>query len=176
VTKPPELEVLIPAAQLAQRVHQMAQQIQHDAPGGVHFVAVLKGAFIFLSDLVRSLECPVSIDFIGVASYGDGTTAAGLPRMVKDLERPVAGRDVVIVEDIVDSGATLAALQTLVRSRNPRSLRTACLLDKPARRRVPVVVDYVGFTIDDRFVVGYGLDHADRYRNLPHIAAVNSLS
>jgi hypoxanthine phosphoribosyltransferase len=114
----------------------------------------------------------VSVDFIAVASYARGTTTSGEVRLVADLEEPIAGRHVVIVEDIVDTGTTLLYLQEILRARNPRSLATACLLSKPARRRTDVRVDYVGFTIEDRFVVGYGLDHGGRYRNLPYLAVV----
>ena len=153
----------------------MARAIGRDLPHGVHCVAIMKGAFVFLADLVRAIDAPVSVDFVALSSYGEGTAAAGLPRLTKDLETPIEGRDVLIVEDIVDSGATLAALQAYLEVRHPRSLRTACLLNKPARRRVDVKMDYIGFTIDDHFVVGYGLDHADRYRNLPHIAVLKSL-
>jgi hypoxanthine phosphoribosyltransferase len=127
---------------------------------------------VFLADLVRQMDGPVSLDFVTVSSYTSGTSSSGDVQLLKDLNGAIEGRDVVIVEDIVDSGVTLATLQKLLRQRGPRTLRTACLLDKPSRRRVPVVIDYVGFTIEDHFVVGYGLDHADRFRNLPYIAVL----
>jgi hypoxanthine phosphoribosyltransferase len=134
---------------------------------------VLKGAFVFMSDLSRAVGGDVSIDFIAVSSYGSSATSSGQVQLLKDLDTSIEGRDVVIVEDIVDTGLTLTYLQDILRARRPRRLRTACLLSKPSRRRVPVVVDYVGFDIDDHFVVGYGLDHAGRYRALPYIAIVS---
>ena len=135
-------------------------------------MAVLKGAFMFLSDLVRHIPGDLSLDFIALASYAQGTTTSGEVRLVSDLDMAIEGRHVVIVEDIVDSGRTLLYLQDILRARNPRTLATACLLDKPSRRQVTVPVDYIGFTIDDRFVVGYGLDYAERYRNLPYIGVL----
>ena len=135
-------------------------------------MAVLKGAFMFASDLARQIPGDVSLDFIAVSSYASGTTSSGEVRLLKDLDMPLAGRHVVIVEDIVDSGATLAYLRQVLRARDPETLRTACLLDKPSRRLIDVRPDYVGFTIPDYFVVGYGLDHAERYRNLPYVARV----
>ena len=135
-------------------------------------MAVLKGAFVFLSDLIRAIPGDLSLDFIALASYAQGTTTSGEVRLVSDLDMAIEGRHVVIVEDIVDSGKTLLYLQEILRARNPRSLATACLLDKPSRRQVTVKVEYIGFTIEDRFVVGYGLDYAERYRNLPYIAVL----
>ena len=150
----------------------MAGEIRRDCPVDVHIVAVLNGAFVFLSDLIRQIEGRLSVDFIALSSYGTGASSSGEVRLLKDLDIPLEGRDVVIVEDIVDSGTTLAYLQDILRARNPRTLRTACLLSKPSRR-VNVTVDYIGFEIADRFVVGYGLDHAGSFRNLPHIAALD---
>jgi hypoxanthine phosphoribosyltransferase len=152
----------------------MAQEIRRDFPDDLHVIAVLKGAFIFLSDLVRHLPGHVSLDFIAVSSYAKGTSSSGEVRMLKDLDSGLEGRNVVIVEDIVDTGLTLTYLQEILRARNPKSLRTACLLSKPSRRQVNVKVEYIGFTIEDRFVVGYGLDYAEQYRNLPHIAVVEA--
>jgi hypoxanthine phosphoribosyltransferase len=166
------VDVLIPADAIQRRVAELASEIHRDLPGGVHFIAVLKGAFIFMADLVRSLEGRVSLDFMAVSSYAKGTTSSGEVRMLKDLDYALEGKDVIIVEDIVDTGITLSYLKEILRARNPRSLRTACLLSKPSRRQVDVPVEYVGFTIEDRFVVGYGLDYAEQYRNLPHIAVV----
>jgi hypoxanthine phosphoribosyltransferase len=153
--------VLIGAAELAARVEALAREIRRDFGAGrpVHLVSVLKGAFIFLSDLVRTMEGPVTCDFIAVSSYGSGSTTSGEVRLTKDLDESLEGRDVVIVEDIVDTGLTLAYLQQILTAREPRTLRTACLLSKPSRRKVDVHVDYIGFTIEDRFVVGYGLDY-----------------
>jgi hypoxanthine phosphoribosyltransferase len=167
------MQPLIDADEIQRRVHAMAAEIAYDHPRGVHLVGVLKGAFVFLSDLARALRRDVTIDFIALSSYGSGTTSSGQVQILKDLESPIEGQDVVIVEDIVDTGLTLSYLQEILRARAPRSLRTACLLDKPSRRRVEVRVEYVGFTIEDRFVVGYGLDQGGRYRNLPFIAALH---
>lgn len=137
-------------------------------------MAVLKGAFVFLSDLIRHIPGDLSLDFIAATSYAQRTTTSGQVRLFNDLDAVIEGQHVVIVEDIVDSGTTLRYLQESLRARHPRSLATLCLLSKPARRRVDVKVDYVGFIIDDRFVVGYGLDYAGRYRNLRHIAVLPS--
>ncbi len=165
------LEPLIAEDAIRSRVAQLAAEIRRDCPGEVHLVAVLKGAFVFLADLVRALPGPLTLDFIAMSSYGANTRTSGEVRLLKDLDTALDGRDVVIVEDIVDTGLTLAYLQAILAARRPRSLRTACLLNKPSRRQAGVRVDYVGFTIDDRFVVGYGLDCDGRYRNLPYVAA-----
>jgi hypoxanthine phosphoribosyltransferase len=148
-------------------------EIRRDFPQDLHLVAVLKGAFVFLSDLVRQMEGDVSLDFMAVSSYATGTTTSGEVRLQKDLDTTLENRHVVIVEDIVDTGLTLHYLQEILRARGPRTLRTACLLSKPSRRKVDVKVEYTGFTIEDRFVVGYGLDYGERYRNLPFIAAID---
>ena len=150
----------------------MALEIRDDFPDDLHVVAVLKGAFIFLSDLIRHMPGQVSLDFMAVSSYAKGTTTSGEVRLQKDLDTTLDGRNVVIVEDIVDTGLTLTYLQEILRARNPRTLRTACLLSKPSRRKVNVKVEYIGFEIEDRFVVGYGLDYAEQYRNLPYISVV----
>src|SRR5438874_11334834 len=165
-------EVLLTAPQIQQRVRELAAEIRDDFPDELHVVAVLKGAFIFLSDLIRNMDGFVSLDFMAVSSYAKGTTTSGEVRLMKDLDTTLDGRNVVIVEDIVDTGLTLMYLQEILRARGPKALRTACLLSKPSRRLVDVKVEYVGFTIGDRFVVGYGLDYAEQYRNLPHIAVV----
>jgi hypoxanthine phosphoribosyltransferase len=166
------METLIGTDAIQTRVRELADDIRRDHPNGVHLVGVLKGAFVFMSDLSRAVGGDVSIDFIALSSYGSSTTSSGQVQLLKDLDASIEGRDVVIVEDIVDTGLTLTYLQDILRARAPRRLRTACLLSKPSRRKVPVVVDYVGFDIDDHFVVGYGLDHAERYRALPFIAVV----
>jgi hypoxanthine phosphoribosyltransferase len=171
---PAPTEILLSEQQIQKRVTQLAREIRRDFPEGLHLVAVLKGAFVFLSDLVRNLPGDLSLDFIAVTSYAHGTANSGEVRLVNDPDAALNGKHVVIVEDIVDSGITLAYLQEILRARNPRTLATACLLNKPSRRRVNVKVDYIGFTIEDRFVVGYGLDYAGRYRNLPHIAILPS--
>jgi hypoxanthine phosphoribosyltransferase len=166
------MTVLIRAEEIHARVQAMAQEIRRDHPDGVHFVCVLKGAFVFLSDLSRALPGDCSLDFMAVSSYGKSTKSSGQVQLIKDLDSDLEGRDVVIVEDIVDTGLTLTYLQDILRARAPRSLRTACLLSKPSRRTVNVKVEYIGFTIDDKFVVGYGLDYGERYRNLPYIGVL----
>ena len=166
------IDVLLTEAQIQARVREMAGQIRRDFPDGLHLVAVLKGAFVFLSDLARRMDGGVSLDFMAVSSYAKGTTTSGEVRLLKDLDTTLDGRNVVIVEDIVDTGLTLTYLQDILRARGPKTLRTACLLSKPSRRQVDVKVEYIGFEIEDRFVVGYGLDYAEQYRNLPYIGVV----
>ncbi|MBW8895519.1 MAG: hypoxanthine phosphoribosyltransferase, partial [Acidobacteria bacterium] len=148
---------------------------ERDYPEGeeIHLVCVLKGGFMFMADLVRGMGPRVSLDFIAVSSYAKSTTTSGEVRMLKDLDSGLQGRHIVIVEDIVDTGLTLTYLQEILRARSPKTLRTACLLSKPSRRQVEVTVEYIGFTIEDRFVVGYGLDYAEQYRNLPYIAVLD---
>ena len=165
-------DVLLTDIQIRQRVRELAVEIRRDFPDGLHLVAVLKGAFMFLSDLIRNMDGFVSLDFMAVSSYAKSTTSSGEVRLLKDLDTTLEGRNVVIVEDIVDTGLTLMYLQEILRARGPKTLRTACLLSKPSRRQVDVKVEYVGFSIEDHFVVGYGLDYAEHYRNLPHIAVV----
>src|SRR6266581_5902716 len=159
-------EILLSAEQIQKRVAEMAQEIRRDFPDDLHVIAVLKGAFMFLSDLIRHMPGHVSMDFMAVSSYAKGTTTSGEVRLLKDLDTALNGRNVVIVEDIVDTGLTLTYLQDILLNRNPKVLRTACLLSKPSRRQIDVKVEYTGFTIGDRFVVGYGLDYAELYRNL----------
>ena len=168
------IDVLYTEAQIQSRVKEMAAQIRRDFPNRLHLVAVLKGAFVFLSDLVRHMEGDVSLDFMAVSSYAKGTTTSGEVRLLKDLDTTLDGRHVVIIEDIVDTGLTLTYLQDILRARGPKTLRTACLLSKPSRRQVDVKVEYIGFEIEDRFVVGYGLDYAEQYRNLPYIGVVTA--
>ena len=168
------MSVLIPADEIQRRVREMAIEIARDHPDGVHLIAVLKGAFVFLSDLARALPGNCSLDFMAVSSYGKSTSSSGQVQLLKDLDTGIENRAVVIVEDIVDTGLTLTYLQDILRARAPRSLKTACLLSKPSRRKVEVKVEYVGFTIEDKFVIGYGLDHAERYRNLPDIAVLDA--
>jgi hypoxanthine phosphoribosyltransferase len=166
-------QILISEQQIQARVAEMAAEIRRDFPDEVHLIAVLKGAFIFLSDLVRHIPGKVSVDFMATSSYATGTTTSGEVKLTKDLDVTLDGRNVIIVEDIVDSGLTLHYLHEILHARNPKTLRTACLLSKPSRRKVAVPVEYVGFTIEDHFVVGYGLDYAEQYRNLPHIGIVS---
>ena len=169
------METLLTNDQIQARIGEMAAEIERDHPPGVgiHLVGVLKGGFMFMADLVRAMGPRVTLDFIAVSSYAKSTKSSGEVRMLKDLDSGLEGRHVVIVEDIVDTGLTLTYLQDILRARAPKSLKTACLLSKPSRRQVNVTVDYVGFTIEDRFVVGYGLDYAERYRNLSHIAVLD---
>ena len=166
------MDVLISEDAIRQRVRELAAQIRRDHPTDLHFVCVLKGALVFLADLARAVPGDATFDFMAVSSYGASTTSSGQVQILKDLEMGIEGREVVIVEDIVDSGLTLNYLQQVLLTRSPRSLQTVCLLSKPSRRKVNVPVDYIGFTIEDRFVVGYGLDYAGRYRNLPYIAVI----
>jgi hypoxanthine phosphoribosyltransferase len=166
------MDVLISADDIRRRVQSMAQEIRRDHPDGVHLVCVLKGAFVFLADLARELTGVATLDFMAVSSYGNSTRSSGQVQVLKDLDTGLEGRDVVIVEDIVDTGLTLTYLQDILRARSPRALRTACLLSKPSRRKVDVKVEYIGFTIEDKFVVGYGLDYGEQYRNLPYIAVI----
>ena len=166
------VRTLFTAEHIQKRIVEMAFQMNADYPDGepLHFVAVLKGAFVFLSDLARAMSPrPVTLDFIAVSSYGAATKSSGEVRLLKDLDTPLQGRDVIIVEDIVDTGLTLNYLQDILRAREPKSLRTACLLSKPSRRKVDVAVEYIGFEIEDKFVVGYGLDNAGQFRHLPFI-------
>src|SRR3954463_4748627 len=166
----PPPEILLSEQQIQKRVAELAAEIRSDFPEDVHLVAVLKGAFMFLSDLVRHMSGPVTLDFMAVSSYAKARTSSGEVRLLKDLDSGLEGRHVVIVEDIVDTGLTLTYLQDILRARSPKSLRTACLLSKPSRRLVDVKVEYVGFTIEDRFVVGYGLDFGEKYPSRAHIA------
>jgi hypoxanthine phosphoribosyltransferase len=166
-------EVLVAEEQLARRVSQLASQITEDYTGrDLVLVGVLKGAMFFLSDLMRALRIPVEVDFMAVASYGSATKSSGVVRILKDLDAAIEGRDVVIVEDIVDSGLTLQYLLRNLAGRNPRSLEVCALLVKPERRKVELPTRYVGFEIPNRFAIGYGLDYEERYRNLPYVAAL----
>ena len=168
--------VLLDATTIAAGVARLATEIDQAyaaAPGPLVLVCVLKGSCLFAADLARAIDSTdVQIDFLGLASYGDATRSSGVVQITYDLSHPVEGKDVLIVEDIVDTGLTLTYLQDILRARNPRVLRTAALLSKPSRRQVDVKVEYTGFTIEDRFVVGYGLDYAEQYRNLPYIAVL----
>jgi hypoxanthine phosphoribosyltransferase len=171
------LRVLISERDIQRRIEALAAEIRRDAgPVPIHFVGVLKGAFLFLGDLMRALDGAVTCDFIALSSYGSRTSSSGEVRLLKDLDAGLEGRHVVIVEDIVDTGLTLNYLQEILRARDPKWLKTACLLNKPSRRKVEVAVEYIGFTIEDHFVVGYGLDYNEQYRNLPHVAVLDSES
>ena len=167
------LKVLLRKSQIRQKVRQLARQIERDFKGEpLHLVCILKGACIFLADLLRELDLPVSVDFIAVSSYGKGSLPSGEVRITKDLDHSIENLNVIIVEDILDTGLTLNYLYRILQTRKPKSLKIAALLDKPARRIKEVPVDYVGFKIPDAFVVGYGLDYGERYRNLPDVCVM----
>jgi len=167
------LEVLLSEEEIAARVRELGKEISDHYRGKtIHLVCVLKGAYTFLADLARAIEIPVTIDFLAVSSYGKGKTSSGEVQLTKDLDVSLAGRDVIVVEDIADTGLTLKYLLTMLQSRQPASLKVAAFLSKPSRRQIDVPVDFVGFEVPDRFVVGYGLDDDQRYRELPYVAVV----
>lgn len=162
----PNIEVLIPHEQIQARIAELGAQITADYTGrSIVLVGVLKGSFMFLADLVRHIDLPVRIEFIGTKSY-EGTTTSGQVQLTKDLDKPIQDEDVLLVEDIIDTGLTLNYLRHIMSQRAPRSLKIASFLDKPSRRRIAVEGDYIGFTIEDKFVIGYGLDFQQQYRNL----------
>ena len=164
------MKVLLSADAIQARIAEMGQQIGRDYAGREpHLVGVLKGACTFLTDLARTIDLPITLDFIAVSSYGAATRSSGEVKLVKDLDQGLDGRDLLVVEDIVDTGLTLNYLLNVLRARGPRTLKVAALLSKPSRRLVEVAVDYVGFSIEDHFVVGYGLDYNEKYRNLKDI-------
>ena len=167
-------EILVQPDDLGHRVRQLAGEISRDYRGmDLLLVCVLKGAVFFLSDLMRHLEVPCEVDFMAVSSYGSSTESSGVVRILKDLDTPIEGRDVLVVEDIVDSGLTLKYLLKTLRARDPASLEVCALLEKPDRRKVDLEIKYTGFEIPNRFVIGYGLDHGERFRNLPYVAVLN---
>jgi hypoxanthine phosphoribosyltransferase len=164
-------EVLVQPDELARRVRELGEEVSADYEGrDLFLVGVLKGAVFFLSDLMRHMSVPCEIDFMAVSSYGSSTDSSGIVRILKDLDAPIQGRNVLIVEDIVDSGLTLSYLLRTLRAREPASLDVCALLTKPERRKVELPIRYVGFEIPNRFVIGYGLDHLERFRNLPFVA------
>ena len=166
---------MLSAEQITARVKELGAQIAKDyADRRLVLVSVLKGSFVFTADLARAIQGHLRIEFLGVRSYGEGTTTSGVVQITQDLSRPIEGEDVLIVEDIVDTGLTIAHLLELLRTRHPASIKVCALLHKPARTKVEVPIHYLGFTIEDRFVVGYGLDWAERYRNLPFIGVVEA--
>jgi len=172
--KPAVGEILIGKTRIAERVRTLGGQISRDYEGKQPLVVgVLRGAVVFHADLIRHLELNLTVDFMSVASYGAATDSSGEVRLVKDLESSILGLDVILVEDIVDTGLTLDYLLRNLQNRRPSSLRVCSLLSKPARRRVEVRIDYKGFEVPDQFVVGYGLDHNQQFRNLPHVALLN---
>ena len=164
------LKVLYSAEELKAKCAEMGAQITRDYQGkNLVLVTVLKGAVVYMADLMRCIDLPCTIDFMVVSSYGSGTKTSGVVKIVKDLDQDLSGRDILIVEDILDSGMTLAYLKGLLQSRNPASIRIATLLDKPSRRKADIRADYVGYQVPDEFVVGYGLDYDEKYRNLPFV-------
>jgi hypoxanthine phosphoribosyltransferase len=166
-------EVLLSGDEVQARVAELGAQLAADYDGrDPVLVSVLKGSIIFLADLVRAMPIPLSIDLMEVSSYGSSTESSGQVRILKDLSTPIEGREVIVVEDIIDTGLTLNYLLRYLHDKGPASIRICCLLDKPARRLAPIEIDYRGFTIADRFVIGYGLDYAERYRNLPYIGVL----
>jgi hypoxanthine phosphoribosyltransferase len=168
-----QIVTMLSAEQIAARVRELGAEITRDYEGrALVLVCVLKGSFVFAADLARTIDLPLRVDFLGVRSYGEGTESSGVVQITQDLSRPIAHEDVILVEDIVDTGLTIAHLMDLFRTRQPQSVKVCSLLHKPARAKVEVKVDYLGFTIEDRFVVGYGLDFAEKYRNLPYIGVV----
>ncbi len=168
-----QISVLLGEKEVDRRIQEMGEQISKDYAGKeVHLVCVLKGGSFFLCELAKRISIPVTLDFMSVSSYGSATKSSGVVRIVKDLDEPIKDKNVIVVEDIVDSGNTLSYLLKNLNGRGPASLALCTLLDKPERRVVPVTVDYTGFEIPDKFVVGYGLDYAQRYRNLPYIGVV----
>jgi hypoxanthine phosphoribosyltransferase len=170
---PDSLRVFLTSEQIQRRIQEIAAEIDRDYPDGpVYLVAILKGACFFLADLARAMKTPARVEFMGISSYGKGKTSSGEVRVTKDLDVSIEGYHVLIVEDIVDSGVTLTYLMGLLQQRKPKSLRIAALLDKPDRRLRPVNVSYIGFQIPDEFVVGYGLDYAEDYRNLKDICVL----
>jgi hypoxanthine phosphoribosyltransferase len=173
---PPALigEALVPEEQLQRRVRELGEEISRDYDGkDLFLVGVLKGAVFFLSDLMRAIDVPCEVDFMAVASYGSSTDSSGVVRILKDLDATIEGRDVLIIEDIIDSGLTLSYLLRTLKAREPRSLEVCALLTKPDRRKVELPIRYTGFEIPNKFAIGYGLDHAERYRNLPYVAALD---
>jgi len=170
-------EQLVGPEELKARVSALAQEISKDYAGrDLLLIGVLKGAVLFLADLMKELSVECEVDFMAVSSYGSATKSSGVVRILKDLDRPIAGKDVLIVEDIVDSGLTLQYLSRTLSARDPRSLEVCALLTKPARLKVDLPIRYVGFDIPDRFVVGYGLDYAERFRQLPFVATIDQKS
>ena len=167
------IRVLISEEKIACKIKELGELISKEYEGkNIHLICVLKGGVFFMTELSKHITVPVSIDFMSVSSYGDGTVSSGRVRILKDLDETIEGKDVLVVEDIIDSGKTLSYLIEMLSTRKPNSLKLCTLLDKPSRREADVTVDYTGFQIPDEFVVGYGLDYAQHYRNLPYIGVV----
>lgn len=171
-----KIRVLISEKEVDERIEALGRQISKDYEGKeIHLICVLKGGAFFMCELAKRISIPVSLDFMSVSSYGNGTSSSGIVRIAKDLDESIEGKNVLIVEDIIDSGRTLYYLMDILQKRHPNSLQLCTLLDKPERREKDVKVDYVGFEIPDEFVVGYGLDYAQKYRNLPYIGVVEGV-
>ena len=167
------VKVLLTEEEVDARIREIGEQISKDYEGKeIHLVCVLKGGTFFMCELAQSISVPVSLDFMSVSSYGSGTKSSGVVKIVKDLDESIMGKDVLVVEDIIDSGRTLSYLLEMLKERQPASLRLCTLLDKPERRVVDVDIDYTAFEIPDEFIVGYGLDYAQKYRNLPYVGVV----
>ncbi|MBI5756012.1 MAG: hypoxanthine phosphoribosyltransferase [Nitrospirae bacterium] len=165
---------LIPQREIEKRVRELGTKITADYDGKeLLMICLLKGAYIFFADLVRNIQLPVMVDFMMVSSYGAGTTSSGSVKIIQDLSSPIKGKDILIVEDIVDSGLTLSYLYKTLKAKRPRSLKVCVLLDKVERRKHSIPIDYIGFTIPNKFIIGYGLDYQDKYRNLPYIAVLD---
>jgi len=165
-----QVEILFDREQVMTRVKELGQEITNDYQGkNLLVVGILKGAFIFMADLVREIDLPLEIDFMDVSSYGVSTVSSGEVRIVKDLDYSIRKKDVLIIEDIVDTGLTLHYIKEILKKRGPRSIKICCLLDKPSRRKAEIIPEYVGFSIPDNFIVGYGLDYAEQYRNYPAV-------
>ena len=170
------ISVLISEEDVNAKIAEIGKQISEDYAGkSVHLVCILKGSVFFTCELAKRITVPVSMDFMSVSSYGDGTSSSGIVKIAKDLDETLEGKDVIVIEDIIDSGRTLYYLLDVLKKRNPNSMRLCTLLDKPDRRVRDVKVDYVGFNIPDEFVVGYGLDYAQKYRNLPYVGVVEGV-
>ncbi len=170
------VKVLVPEEEVDKKIAELGKKISEDYAGKqVHLICVLKGGVFFMCELAKRITVPVSMDFMSVSSYGDGTSSSGVVKIAKDLDETLEGKDVLIVEDIIDSGRTLYYLMEILQKRHPNSMRLCTLLDKPERRVKDVKVDYVGFNIPDEFVVGWGLDYAQKYRNLPFIGIVEGV-
>jgi hypoxanthine phosphoribosyltransferase len=169
----PQLKILISRDEIAKAVDRLASQIKRDYQGKKPLlISVLKGSFMFTADLIRQLDLPLELDFIGLSSYGAARESSGKVRLVQGLKTPIKGIDVLVIEDIVDTGITTSFLLDYLRKKKPASLKLCALTDKPSRHRVPVSIDYLGFTVPDKFIVGYGIDFDERFRNLPHIYAL----
>ena len=167
------LDILITKENIKKRVRKLGEKISIDYKGKeIIAIGILKGGWVFMADLVREIEIPVMCDFIGVSSYGDGTVSSEKTTLISDIRIPIDGRDVLLIDDIIDTGFSINFVKEYIKSKSPAGIKLCVLLDKPSRRKLDIHVDYTGFTIPDRFVVGYGLDYAERYRNLPYIAAI----